>query len=66
MSENHAAADATAARLMGIDPQRITHLKMMEGLGEPVTERRILQTGERLSDYRREFRLIESFAHLRG
>ena len=66
MSENLAAADATAARLMGLDPIRITHLNMMQSLGEPLTEQRIVQTGERLADYRREFRLINGFAHLRG
>jgi uncharacterized protein (DUF362 family) len=66
MSENLTAADATAARLMGLDPLRITHLNMMRSLGEPLVERRIIQTGERLADYRREFRLLSEFAHLRG
>lgn len=66
MGDNLTAADATAARLMGIDPQRVTHLKLMQGLGEPVAERRIVQAGERLDDYRREFRLMSQFAHLRG
>jgi uncharacterized protein (DUF362 family) len=66
MSENLTAADATAARLMGLDPQRITHLNLMQSLGEPLAERRIQQAGERLADYRREFRLIDEFAHLRG
>jgi uncharacterized protein (DUF362 family) len=66
MSENLAAADATAARLMGIDPLRVVHLDLMRGLGEPVAARRIIQTGERLADYRREFRLLDEFAHLRG
>ncbi|HWQ32923.1 MAG TPA: DUF362 domain-containing protein [Blastocatellia bacterium] len=66
MSENLAAADATAARLMSIDPLRVKHLGYMRNLGEPLAERRIVQTGERLKDYRREFRLIDSFAHLRA
>jgi len=66
MSENLTAADATAARLMGLIPERITHLNLMQGLGEPLAERRIIQAGERLSDYRRKFRVMDEFAHLRG
>lgn len=66
MSENLAAADATAARLMRIDPLKVKHLGYLRNLGEPLAERRIIQTGERLKDYRREFRLIDSFAHLRA
>jgi uncharacterized protein (DUF362 family) len=65
MSENLAAADATAARLMSIDPLKVKHLGYMRNLGEPLAERRITQTGERLGDYRREFRLIESFSNIR-
>lgn len=66
MSENLTAADATAARLMGIDPQRVTHLRYMQELGQPLAEPRIRQLGERLEDYRREFRLLAEFAYLRG
>ncbi|HZS03234.1 MAG TPA: DUF362 domain-containing protein [Blastocatellia bacterium] len=65
MSENLAAADATAARLMGLDPLKVVHLSYMRDLGAPVAARRITQAGERLADYRREFRLLDSFAHLR-
>jgi uncharacterized protein (DUF362 family) len=66
MSDNLTAADATAARLMGLNPQLITHLKLMQSLGEPVAERRIQQVGEHLQDHRRQFQVIESFAHLRS
>jgi uncharacterized protein (DUF362 family) len=65
MSDNLAAADATATRLMGLDPTRIVHLNYMRQLGEPIIERRIAQVGESLADYRREFRVIEEFKHLR-
>lgn len=66
MSDNLAAADATASRLMGIDPLKVKHLEYMSNLGEPIAERRIVQAGERLADYRRNFKIIDSFAHLRG
>jgi uncharacterized protein (DUF362 family) len=65
MSDNLAAADATATRLMGLNPERIVHLNYMRQLGEPIVERRIAQVGERLATYRREFRVIDEFKHLR-
>lgn len=65
MSDNLAAADATATRLMGLDPLKVKHLEYMSNLGEPVAEHRIMQAGERLQDYRRNFKVIDSFAHLR-
>ncbi len=65
MSDNLAAADATATRLMGLDPTRIVHLNYMRQLGEPIVERRIAQVGESLSAYRREFRVIDDFKHLK-
>lgn len=66
MSENLAAADATAARLMMIDPLQVKHLAYLREFGEPLVEHRIVQAGERLKDYRREFRLIDSFKNIRG
>ncbi|MFN0119606.1 MAG: DUF362 domain-containing protein [Blastocatellia bacterium] len=65
MSENLTAADATAARLMSVDPLRVRHLAYMRGLGEPVAQRRIVQAGERIADHRQTFQLIDSFRHLR-
>lgn len=66
MSDNLPAADATATRLMGLDPTRIVHLNYMHQLGEPILERRIAQVGENLTAYRREFRVIDEFKHLRS
>ena len=66
MSDNLPAADSTATRLMGLDPTRIVHLNYMRQLGEPIIERRIAQIGERLSEYRREFRVIDDFRHLKA
>lgn len=66
MSDNLAAADATASRLMGLDPTKIVHLDYMKRLGEPIAERRINQIGENLSNYRKDFKVIESFNHLRA
>jgi uncharacterized protein (DUF362 family) len=66
MSDSLAAADATATRLMGLDPLKVKHLEYLRDLGEPIAERRIKQAGERLADYRREFKVIDSFAHLKA
>ena len=66
MSDNLAAADATATRLMGLDPTKIVHLNYLRQLGEPIVEHRISQAGEKLQDYRREFQVIDSFKHLRA
>lgn len=65
MSDNLPAADSTATRLMGLDPTRIVHLNYMRQLGEPIVEKRIAQIGERLSEHRREFQVIDDFKHLR-
>jgi uncharacterized protein (DUF362 family) len=66
MSDNLPAADATATRLMGLDPTRIVHLNYMRQLGEPIVERRIAQVGERLGAYRRDFQVIDEFKHLKA
>lgn len=66
LSDNLPAADSTATRLMGLDPTRIVHLNYMRQLGEPIVENRIAQVGERLSEYRREFRVIDDFKHLKA
>ena len=60
-----AAVDATAARLMGIEPPRITHLRIAdEFLGNVATER-IVQIGEPVEQYRQDFRVLEPFQRLR-
>jgi uncharacterized protein (DUF362 family) len=64
MSNNLAAADATATRLMGLDPTRVVHLNYLRQLGEPIAERRIAQIGERLGAAKRPFRVIDEFKHL--
>jgi uncharacterized protein (DUF362 family) len=66
MSDRPVAADATAARLMGIDPAKVQHLAMLAEAGEPVAVEAIRQVGERLADHRREFRLLPKWAHLRA
>jgi uncharacterized protein (DUF362 family) len=59
------AVDATAARLMNIDPGRIRYLSSAgEFLGN-VDYRQIEQIGEKLEKYRQDFELIEEMSDLR-
>ena len=56
---NLPAVDATAARLMGIDPWRIAYLAAASGRLGPIAERHIAQRGESITSLARSFALIE-------
>jgi uncharacterized protein (DUF362 family) len=57
------AVDATATRLMGIDPWKINYLeKAAEFLGN-IEEEKILQIAESLGPLKQDFDVIQSFAH---
>ena len=59
------AVDASAARLMRIDPQKIKYLaKAGEFLGNLAAER-IEQIGERLESVRQDFQVIDDFKNLK-
>jgi uncharacterized protein (DUF362 family) len=59
------AVDATCARLMGLDPEKITHLSRSgEFLGN-VHGERIEQVGEEISRFRQSYRVLENFQHLK-
>ena len=68
MGTNLPAVDATAARLMGIDPSRVPHLADADGRLGPIAERSIRQRGEALAATTRPFALLDhpSTAHLRA
>ena len=58
MGDNPAAVDATCARVMGIDPEKIPCLKAAAGRIGPVAEDRITQRGERIRSVRRDYALV--------
>lgn len=59
------AVDATAARLMTIEPRKIKYLEMAgEFLGN-LAEERIEQIGERWEKLQQDFRVIEEFQNLK-
>ncbi len=67
MGTNAPAVDATGARLMGIDPWRISYLAAASGRLGPIAERHIEQRGETLKSTVQPFTLIDALqAALRG
>lgn len=64
MGENLTAVDATAARVMGIYPERMAHLLMMLPHGGTIHSGRILQLGEEVARVRRPFRVLPGFSYL--
>ena len=68
MGTNLPAVDATAVRIMGIDPRRIDYLAVASGRLGPITTRRVEQRGQSVADVAQPFRLLDhpSFDHLRG
>lgn len=63
--EDPVATDAEGARLMGLEPWRLPYLsEAAEFLGNVEVER-IRHLGEARSRYRRDFRVVDGFAHAR-
>ncbi len=59
------AVDATAARIMGIQPGHLTYLYRMLEHGGTINESRITQLGEPIAAVHRDFALTEAFQYLR-
>ena len=64
MGEHCPAVDATAARLMGLVPEKIPYLQIALGLGATVAENRIERAGDKVAA--RPYELLEQFASLRA
>jgi len=64
MGHDLAATDATACRVMGIDPDKIEYLRLVAPRA-PVGERQIEQRGESVASVRTPFALIPEFQHVR-
>jgi uncharacterized protein (DUF362 family) len=60
------AVDATAARLMSIEPRKITYLEHAARFLGNAEHERIAQIGESLESLRQEFRVIPRFESARG
>lgn len=68
MGTNLPAVDATATRLMGLDPRRIAYLAGASGRLGPIDERHIHQRGEAIQSLVQRFELLDHprFHYLRG
>ena len=66
MGRNMPAVDATGARIMGINPQKVAYLKAASNRLGPVKEKYIAQRGELISSVRKNFRLREDIPAQRG
>jgi uncharacterized protein (DUF362 family) len=60
------AVDASATRLMGIDPHKVPYLQTAGRFLGNVVRTDIAQAGERLESFRQEFRTFGSFRHLQA
>jgi len=65
MGENLAAVDATAARIMGINPWKVPHLERASGWLGTVGEDNIVQAGEQIASVQTEFNLLKDHRSLR-
>ena len=66
MGRNLPAVDATAARVMGLDPGRIPYLAQAAGHMGPIAVGAIEQAGESLSSVRAPFALVEGIPAHQG
>jgi uncharacterized protein (DUF362 family) len=68
LGSNLPAVDATASRLMGIDPWRVSYLAAASGRLGPIAERHIHQRGEPIAALAQRFALLDhpAFTGLRG
>mgnify|MGYP000672277583 CR=1 FL=1 len=66
LGQDPVAVDATAARLMGIEPARVDYLREADAFLGNLAEERIEQVGELPGPLRQEYALPPRFAHLRA
>ncbi len=59
LGTNLPAVDATAARLIGLDPTRIEYLARSSGRLGPIAERHIAQRGESIASLRQRYELVD-------
>jgi uncharacterized protein (DUF362 family) len=60
------AVDATAARLMMIEPRKVTYLAEADDFLGNLAYEKIDQVGEKVEKLQQDFRVIESFNYLKG
>ena len=66
MGRNLPAVDATCARVMGIDPNKIPYLKLASGRLGAIRDSNIIQRGENIASVRQDFQLLDFIPAHRG
>ncbi len=66
MGTNLAAVDATACRIMGVDPTKVLYLKAAHGQLGTIAAEDIVQRGEPVSAMRNDFELVETIPAHQG
>jgi uncharacterized protein (DUF362 family) len=66
MGRNLPAVDATSARIMGIDPQKISYLEKASDKLGPIRESLIRQRGETIPSVRTDFSLVGEISAQKG
>lgn len=66
LGTNLPAVDATCARLMGVDPQKVPYLRAASGWLGPIREIHIAQRGENWRGLSQRFQLLDSIPAQRG
>ncbi len=64
MGDNPPAVDATATRIMGLNPHVVPYLRQAENLLGPIAEGQIEQRGETIASVRRSFEVLSHLAAL--
>jgi uncharacterized protein (DUF362 family) len=64
MGSDLVAVDSTCCRVMGIDPEKVSYLRMAADLGH-VRPERIQQRGETIASVRTNFALMDEYKDLR-
>jgi len=65
MGSSLTAVDATAARVMGVYPEKIDYLMHMLGYGGTINEGRIKQLGEKIEDVHQDFRVLDHMSTIK-
>ncbi|MFA6564870.1 MAG: DUF362 domain-containing protein [Verrucomicrobiia bacterium] len=65
MGDNLTAVDATGARVMGLNPERLNYLQVMQRHGGTLSESRIEQLGETVGAVRCDFKVLPPFTFLK-
>jgi uncharacterized protein (DUF362 family) len=66
LADDPVAADATCARLMGLDPDKVTHIRVGAQFLGSSSAQRIHQLAEPVSEPQTPFRMVPEFEYLRA